>query len=358
MAKHSAAEKVVNPDLLAQAIAKCVSDGDYVAFRSVFLPASPARQESPEKFESPKYMYLQVSKEFQSDREFRDALSLVKQKETWAHIENELRQKRPAQMPSELLMRLADNAVRLGKYTNASQAYEILRVRARIQEEFAKQAEAALDQGNINKAVKGFLIATALEYNYSAFPEPLPSVPNYQTGALALHGSPLERIEDSIGLQPVETFLRIGLAYLLSSAERAAQLETRPLETRIAFFKALVNQIDPNWAEFVQKCRTAMATMREFGERVERSKLENVRAGTGLKGEIEKTLGEDPIRVTRELCGRTIEEGEWWQYLKELAYAHPPAALFVARQTVGEQEILVPRLRTDSPAIMAVGLSA
>ena len=42
-ANNQQAQKTVNPDLTARALAKCVADGDIVNFRLVFAPFSPAR---------------------------------------------------------------------------------------------------------------------------------------------------------------------------------------------------------------------------------------------------------------------------------------------------------------------------
>ena len=57
------------------------------------------------------------------------------------------------------------------------------------------------------------------------------------------------------------------------------------------------------------------------------------------------------------LLGREIENGEWWQYLKELGYEHPAGVLFIARQVVGDTEILMPRLLADSRVPRALGLA-
>ena len=116
--------------------------------------------------------------------------------------------------------------------------------------------------------------------------------------------------------------------------------------------------MDPTWRDFVEQCKKAIALMRSFGERLQRTMKENVQASGGLKEELEKALGEDPVHVSEALLGRVIPEGEWWQYLKDLAYEHPAAALFVARQVVGEKEILVPRFPLDSPVAQALGLAS
>ena len=343
--------------LTAHELAKAMCDGDIVNVRFLFSPFSPARKDSPERFETDKYAYLLPDPEMERSPEFAEMLARVRMPSLWSHIRNELEAKRPTQLPFELLMTLADNAVRGGKYTSAAQAYEMLRIRGRMQDEFVHQADAALDAGDIPKAVRGYVIAASLEYDYAAFPEPLPAVPNFQTRALMLHGEYPERPEDSLPLQETPAFLRAAFTYLLLHATLAARLEARPIEVLTAFLCELVRRRDPNWSEFARRYREACAMAREFAERIARAAAREGHRWPGLEDEIEAQLGEDPMRIPARLLGRTIEGGEWWQYLKELAYEHPPSILFVARQVIGDNETLLPRYRADSPIPPLLGLT-
>ena len=202
--------------------------------------------------------------------------------------------------------------------------------------------------------VLGYRIATGLGYNYAAFPEPLPVVPEFQTHALMLHGDYPEDPMATIGMQPEDVFLRTALGYLLLDVEAAARLEERPLSVRLEFLKELVRQQDPEWKSFVTRYREAIGLVQQFGERL----LQAGRIGKSgsLADEIEAQRRDDPRRIPEHLLGRAIENGEWWQYLKDLAYTHPAAALFVARQAIGDLEILVPRCAANSSAALALGL--
>lgn len=354
--KSSQAEKKIDPNLTAQALAKAVADGDIVNFRLVFLPFSPARQDSTERFEDEKYAYLLPDAAQQGDAVFKEALALVKQPAIWEHVQNELAANRPAQMPSAPILLLADNAVRQEKFTSAAQAYELLRVRRRMQEQFYTLANEALDQGDIAAGVRGYHIASALEYDYAAFPEPLPKVSNYQTTALILHGEYPERPEQSLPMQEPESFLRTALGYLLRDPGAAARLEERTVENKAAFIREWVAQRDPEWPEYARRYHEAHAKTVELDQRMRRI-WEEGRGGDGLADDLSKRLGEDARVVPNTLLGRDLPDGEWWQYLKELAYDHPAAALFVSRQIVGDTEILVPRHRADSPLAEALGLA-
>ncbi|MBN2312233.1 MAG: hypothetical protein JXR94_24855 [Candidatus Hydrogenedentes bacterium] len=354
-AGDGAAEKEVDPELTARATAKAVCDGDFVNFQFLFSPFSPARKDSPERFESEKFDHLLPDGDCQVAPAFRAALEVVRSEAVWGHIEQELEANRPARLPWELLLMLADNAVRLGKYASAAQAYELLRIRRRMQAVFFEQADAALEQGAVKKAVRGYLIATGLEYDYAGFPEPLPDVPDFQTRALMLHGEYPKTPEDCVALQEPAAFLRTALGYLLLDAGAAARIAERPVDTQVAFLKELVHQRDPEWREFVHRFREACDMMRDLGKRLTRSTKEDGDGAT-LAEEIEEQLGEDPRQVPALLTGRTVEGGEWWQYMKELAYEHPAAVLFVSRQLVGEVETLVPRYRADSPVPRELGL--
>lgn len=354
--KNQSAAKVVAPEKIAQALAKAVAEGDFVNFKLLFQPFSPAREDSSERFEDEKYSYLLPDEESAATREFNEALEAVRAPQTWEHIQRELAARRPAQLPAPLVLKLADNAVRLGKYTIAAQAYELLRIRRRMQSEFLTQADAALDADDIRSAVRGYVIAVGLEYNYAAFPEPLPLVPDYQTKALILHAEYPRSPEDCIPLQAPETFLRTALSYLLLDAATAARLETRSPSVRMAFLAQLVKELDPDWREFVHRYRETCAVMRDFEARIQHTVAARGQTGLSLAREIEEIVGDDPRTICSTLLGRTIENGEWWQYLKELAFEHPAAALFVSRQIVGETEIIVPRYRSDSPIPSALGL--
>jgi hypothetical protein len=356
----AAADKQVDLELAARAIAKAVCDGDIVNLRFLFGPFSPARAASSERFETEKYAYLLPDDEQEDDRAFQDALELVRSRDVWAHIENEWRMARPPQLPFELLLRLGDHAVRQGKYTSAAQAYEMLRIRGRMQALFLDAADESLDNGDVARAVRGYTAASDLEYDYAAFPEPLPKTPDYQMRALVLHGDYPERPEDCLALQETDPFVMTALSYLLMSDEIAARLEKRPENVRLAFLKELIESGDPAWDAYVHRYREASELKREFAERIQRS-IEARTAAQGappknLAGEIDDTLGADPGQIPIALLGREIEDGEWWQYLKELAFLHPAGILFVSRQFIGDREIIVPLCREDSPVARALGL--
>jgi len=353
MAKKTTMEgHQVDFEEVVAALAKAVTEGDIVNFRLLFLPFSPARETSTETFDMPKYAYLLPDDEQEGEPHYKISLALVKQPEVVAHVRQELAAKRPAQLPAQLLLALADNAVRLGKYTAAAQAYEMLRVRARMQRAFFEQADAALDEGAVATAVNGYIIATGLAYDYAAFPEPLPVTPDFQTRALVLHADYPEDIMTSIGLRDDKTLLRTALSYLLLDPEVAARLDERPFDVQLAFLKELVRRRDPEWDVFLQRYRATLELVRGYVARFS----ERRRQATGLSDEIAEQLGDDPSQIPASILGRAIEPGEWWQYIKELAGEHPPAVLFVARQMVGDTEIIVPRHNAESEIAKALGL--
>ena len=341
------------------AIARAVCDGDIVNFRLLFLPLSPSRESSTESFDMPKYAYLLPDEETLADPHFAECLAQVVEPANMRHIEQELAANRPAQLPSSLLLTLADHAVRLAKYSNAAQAYEMLRVRARMQQEFLAQADEALKEAaggldsssSLRRAVRGYVIATGLAYDYAAFPEPLPVIPDFQTRALMLHADYPETPDNSIGMRETHLLLQTALGYLLLEPEIAARLDALAPEIQIAFLKELVLQRDPQWPSFLERYVEASAALADFASRLTRRET----AAT-LAEEVQRQLAEDPLRIPALLLGRTIENAEWWQYLKELVCDHPAAALFVSRQAIGNLETLIPRHRADSPVAQALGL--
>lgn len=349
-------EKTVDTTVLEGALAKAICDGDIVNFRLLFTPFSPGRSESTEAFESEKYAYLVASEDTKSLPRYQEALRSVQRSETWRHIEKELGAQRPPRLPWDLVLLLADNAVREGKYTSAAQAYELLRVRRRMQVDFFVSADAALDAGDVALAVRGYRIATGLAYDYAAFPEPLPQTMNFQTKALMIHGKYPTRAEDCVALQDPQTHAMTAIEYLLNDSEATARLQSRPMETRLALLEELVRQIDPDWDAFVGRYKEACALVVEFGERLHKTNTGSPSESADVREEVAEQLGRDPMAVTQLLLGREIEDGEWWQYLKEIAYEHPASILFIARQAIGDKEILVPRLRNGSPVAGCIGI--
>ena len=356
MATKTIAKKAASQEMIDGCFAKAVAEGDLVNFRFLFTPSSPLRAESSEDIHTPKYSYLRPSDT--GGILYKNALDKVGAPSVRAHISAQLARKGPAQYPAELLVPLADNAVRLGKLGAAAQAYELLRIRRRMREEFLDGADFALAQGDIKTAVRGYLIGAGLDYDYAAFPEPLPQVADFQTRALGLHADYPQRPEDSLPLQAPEQHLRVALDYLLIDPELAARLEGRSIEVRVAFFKELVLQRDPAWANFVKRYKDACALLIEYGQRLQRQASENAGNAALAKELAEQSGLDEPRKVPANLLGREIEDGAWWQYLKELAYQHPAAALFVARQAVSpDLEIIMPRYAAGSPLVEALGLA-
>lgn len=358
MAKTAAqpTEKAVDPQHIAHSLAKAVYDGDIVNFRLIFAPFSPARTTSTERYDTAKYAYLLPDEDLKQDPEFLRMVDRVQEPETWKHIENELQAKRPAQLPSSLLVPLADHAVRHGKFSSAAQAYELLRMRRRMLGLFMAEGERALDDGDYAKAARALRIASGLAYDYAAFPEPLPLIPNYQTEALKLHGVYPTRPEDCPAWLDAESHSELAIEFLLVDAEVAGCATKRPHQARIAFLQELVRQIDPNWDAFVDRYREATQQTQDLRDYLERRGLGTGRSQETLEDEVEGQQFDDPSRISATLLGYHIEDGEWWQYMKELAYRHPAAVLFVARQLVGDQEILIPPLRTKPGLATMLGL--
>lgn len=349
----------VDQETIDKCLAKAISEGDMVNFRLLFLSFSPLRHDSSESIMSTKYSYLLPDEE--SGAEYREAKMLVSRGDVRAHVKAQLEKKGPAQLHADLLLKLADNAVRLWKLATAAQAYELLRVRRRMQEVFFEQADKALDEGDVKKAVKGYRIATGLEYDYAAFPEPLPAFPRFADRALMLHAEYPQRPEQSLALQAPEMHAKLALSYLLGHAEAANRLEARSLDVRIAFLEELIKQQDPAWQEFVSRYRGACTLVRDLGQQLSKDAQQVRTQEESLEGEIAEQAEErrDPRQVSEQLLGRMILDGEWWQYLKELANEHPAAILFVARQVVSkEAEIIMPRYLKDSPLVERLGLAA
>lgn len=356
--KKESEPKVVDLELVAKALAKAIFAGDIVNFRLLFSAFSPARTETPEILDSDKYRYLLPDDGEESEGLFEEALGAVKAPANWDHILGELVANRPAQLPSPLLLLLSDNAIRRAKYTSAAQALELMRTRRRTREEFFKVCDAALDKKDIKRAVIACLIGASLAYDYAAFPEPLPEVADFQTKALMIHGQYPLRVEDCVGLRSDEELVPTAIEYLLNDGEASARLADRPLDVRLDFVRQWILTTDPGWDSFTKRFKKAGAMTQAHGERLRQSASHAEDGVLSLEQEIEEQMAEDARAITSELLGRTISGGQWWQYLKEIAFEHPAAILFLSRQAIGDGEILVPRCRADSKLVQALNLAS
>lgn len=355
--KNTSGKQEVTQAEIDGCIARAIAEGDMVNLVFCFSPNSPLRQESPEVLDTDKYEYLRPAQ--QKGAYYDDALRLASRADIQSHHREQLATKRPPQLHAEVVLALADNAVRLDKYSVAAQAYERLRIRERMRELFAQQALAALDAGDIPTAARGYRIAAGLSYDYAAFPEPLPLIPNYQTRALMLHAIYPRTPQESVAMLPPDRQIQVALEYLLLDPALSAQLLDKPLETKAAFLAEYVRQRDPQWEAFAQRYREAVDIVNKIAEHMQQAE-QRPGANAQLAAEIAaQELGIKPEEVPAKLLGRSIEPGEWWQYLKDLAYQHPAAALFISRQVVSkDQEIIMPRFVRDSPLGKKLGLYA
>ncbi len=349
-------EKQIDYALLDKCLAHAIAEGDYVNLRFLFLPASPFRADSPEDIAAPKYAYLLPEDE--AEPRYRAALDKVRHPETARYLRAQLAKSGPPQLPWELILQLADNAVLLGKYTAASQAYELLRIRRRMQDAFREQGDAALKAGRVSDAVQGFVIASGLDYDYAAFPEPLPTVPNYQERALALHGQYPASPGAALALQPDAALIKTALNYLLLDSEGLRGFDAHEAEHLPELAAGLVRCFDTDWNGFADCFARAHEITSTHAALLDTI---NSYAPDALGVLFESVLDEEQIAALKEaqslLLNRDNSDLEWWQCLQSLCYRHPGAALFVRRQRLSAaDEILIPLCRDDSHFARCLGL--
>jgi hypothetical protein len=349
-----AAKAPVEQHTVDECLAKAIAEGDIVNFRFLFVSYSPLRDDSTEDITTPKYAYL--TRGDTGGKLYDEALQAVQGAHVKEHVQVQLKKNGPAQLPASLVTLLGDNAVRLGRFKAAAQAYELLRIRGRMQKSYLDQADASLDQGDVKTAVHGYQIAMGLDYDYAAFPEPMPAPPNYQSRAQMLHAEYPRQPEDAVALQAPEDHINIALGYLLLNPEFSGRLESRPFEQRLAFAVELIHAIDPKWDTFVARYKDACRLVEKIGTRLQQQGEALGRGG--LAEEIEAQQQEnDPAEIPEILLGRALNGGEWWQYVKELAYEHPAAVLFVVRQFVNKDlEIIMPRYVKESPLVQSLDM--
>ena len=343
--------------LLDMALAHAVAEGDIVNFRFLFMPASPFRDDSPEDASTPKYDYL--FPESEDAPQFPEALALAHDPEIGRFVREQLARKGPPRLPWQLVLALADNALRLGKYTAAAQAYELLRIRRRMQDLTLDKADEQLRRGDVDASVRGYCLALGLHFDYSAFPEPLPAVQEYQERAPALHSVYPASPEQTLALQEDNALCKTALNYLMPHGEFSSRFQQLDAELLVPFTAALIRSLDRDWDAFADAFKEARDVARTHQALFDRLNGYSAEVLEVLAENLVEDAGHEDLRRIPEILSRThIDKGEWWQYLKALAYHHPGAALFVARQRLSaKEEILVPRFREDSRLALALGLT-
>ena len=245
---------------------------------------------------------------------------------------------------------LADNAVLLGKYTAASQAYELLRIRRRMQEMLLDKADNLLRENKIEAGVQGYVFANGLDYDYAAFPEPLPAVPNFQERALRLHGVYQHGSKNLLALQEDGVILTAALNYLLANPELSQRVNDLPDENKMKFVVLLVRYMDETWDVFAERYRQAAQIVAHHKALIDKI---NTYSPEALDLLFEQLLDSEQMAELKEvpsiLLGNAEVDGEWWQCIKTLSYHHPAAALFVSRQRLSsKEEVIIPTYNPGS----------
>lgn len=354
MTEETRTEKVIDDSLLDRCLAAAIATGDIVNLRFLFMPASPFRVDSSEDISQSKYAYLLPEEE---NKEMEEALQLVQQPEISRQVRAQLEKKGPPQLPWQLLQSLADQALRCGKYTAASQAYELLRTRRRMQEIFLDQADAALDRGAFYEAAQGYTLASGLQYDYAAFPEALPAVLNYQEKALSFHGSYPLTTEDEATTDD-KVLCRSSLQFLMQGAEFLQRLDVREEKELVQFTAEVIRCLDPEWDSFVSAFHESLALVEKYEPLFKHINSYTQEALEVLLEEIFTDEEKEELRRIAPLFAPGAPEGEeWWLTMRTLAYHHPGAVLFVRRQRLSAtEEILIPECSRDSELARLLGL--
>lgn len=348
MSQDTLQKPAVSQSVIDACLAHAVAEGDIVNFRFLFMPASPVRPDSMEDIDTPKYAYL--FPEDETAPRYQQALELVQRPELAHYMQEQLKKNGPPQLPWQLVLALADNAVHLGKFTAASQAYELLRIRRRMQEMLLDKADAAVQQQRIADGVQGYVIANRLDYDYAAFPEPLPAVPNYQERALRLHSVYQHGAKNVLAMQEDNAIVSAALNYLFANPELAQRIKQLPDEHNVEFVVRLIRSMDENWDSFAERYRQAAQVVARHRALIDKI---NTYSPEALDLLFEQLLDTEQMADLKEvpalLLGDTETGREWWQVIKTLSYHHPAAALFVFRQRLSaKDEVIIPLCNQDS----------
>ena len=306
--------QVTLSDFKKHIIANAVATGNTFAFRDLFSRLAEAADVSADSNVPPEVTehldYLLPTEESSESPEFKAALELIEKYELDGDT-----------VPAAILEATAKRAVRLGKFAYAEDAYKLLGIKKEMVALYAQTGEQFLRDDKPANAAISFLVAASLNQ---------PVGPHFQLTGPRLHARCLMEPKNCVTTLPIEAIVDTGIHLLLSSESLSDRLiaSARP-EQKAQILATLATCREMDLPGLVGKLRAAAAEL----------------AG------LEDGKPDDYASIGPTLLGRETASGEAWQYLRELCFEHPIAALCVCTKLVRDTPILVPIIRDGKPLI-------
>ncbi|RJP20406.1 MAG: hypothetical protein C4520_11550 [Candidatus Abyssobacteria bacterium SURF_5] len=242
--------------------------------------------------------------------EFKSALDLIEKQD----LEGDA-------IPGTLLEETAKNAVIRGKFAYAEDAYRLLGIKKEMVALYSQRGEQFLREGKTSHAAMSFLVASSLDQ---------PVGPNFQYLGPQLHSTCLRQPKTCVTILPIEELIDAGIQYLLAHDALSQRLLSL--------------------ASLEQK-RAILGVLAQYRDEDIHLLVENLRKAADLFSAIRDGKPDDYSPIGPLLLNRPTGTDEAWQYLRELSYEHPLAALCVCIRRIKEKTKLVPILREGKSLI-------
>lgn len=274
-------------------------------------------------------------------------------------------------LSDQILMQIAQNALRFKKFSFASKAYDELGKKEQVISDYIKEGDSLLGEDKIQQAVENYLITTKLAYDYKQT-----FGPNFQQRGLQLHADCISHPTNCITASTdIQTITDEGIEYLLNNHQIAEKLRQQPLPVKKSLLKVLAQLQDSNYPAFVENYKAAVQKLKETTQDYEEGKIsddfrteevqeaeEQHKSGglsdEGLEMIKQKKLLEDNwgkvLDVQQTLLGRAIAEDNFLQYIRELLWEHPVSALVVCIKYEHQPRPVVIPAMQDSTSLMGL----
>ncbi len=224
-------------------------------------------------------------------------------------------------VPAAIVEATARRAIELGKFTYAGEAYKLLGIKKEMVALYAQAGEQSLREDKPRHAAMSFFVAASLDQ---------PIEPNYQYLGPQLHQGCLGAADKCVTTLPAESLVDAGIHLMLPSESLGEKLmaAVKP-EQKGEILGTLTVCRDPDLAALAGALKDAAAEL----------------------ARLEGGDSRDYSSVGAALLGRKTTSNEAWQYMRELCFEHPIAALCVCFKIVKNTPALVPVIRDGKPLI-------
>ncbi len=295
-------------------VANAVATGNSFAFHDLFSQLKEFADTDNESAVTPAVLnrlaYLLPTRDTTESPKFRRATEIVGEYSLNDDV-----------VPATLLEETAKEAVSRGKFAYAEDAYRLLGIKKEIVALYAQTGEQLLRDDKPKQGAVAFLVAASLDQ---------PLGPHYQDLGPELHSACQREPDKCVTALPIDSLMDEAIKFLISNDDLAQRL----LSTAKAAHK-------PHIIETLAAARDT--NLHEF--------MENLRKGAVELSKIGDGQPDDYSPIGPALLGRIAPTGQAWEYLKELSFEHPIAALCVCLKLIRQTPVLVPVLRDGKPLL-------